>query len=542
LSRILPPPKPQLEIERIASFPEVGVKVESVTSPVAEDGHSRSWPRTARRCALALILVGIAWRLCRWLLQFPIWGDEAYLCLNLLDRDYLGLLQPLRCAQVAPVVFLWGELTAYKLLGGTELALRLLPFLAGLASLGLFWRLARMALPPLPRYLAVGIFAMSYYPIRHSCEVKPYATDLFVSLSLLLVALTWLRRPDRLRWLVFLTLLAPLALAASYPAAFVAGAVSMVVFPTAWRQGRKTLTLWVVYNFLVAMGFVGPYMLAGVGQFEATGGTQNEYWAEWFPPAALGPLIVWLARAHCGNMLAYPVGGPNFASTLTFLLCLGGAWRLGRSGRWDLLGLLGIPFVLSLVAAALHRYPYGGSARIAQHLAPAICLLAAAGIVDLIARLTPTAAKQRRAALAIFSLLGLVGIGGIVHDLCKPYKTRADQEVRRLVSEVFAQARSEDQIVTLSPGDLWPTFEWYLRRQEDRVAFDGQIDSGRLAQGGAVWALCFGASPTGPEWLAGQLQEVPRRLASVRDQTYTLQLGQIDTTIVRCRLMHWATE
>jgi len=30
----------------------------------------------------------------------------------------------------------------------------------------------------------------------------------------------------------------------------------------------------------------------------------------------------------------------------------------------------GTPAALTFAAAALHRYPYGGSARIAQHLAP----------------------------------------------------------------------------------------------------------------------------------------------------------------------------
>jgi hypothetical protein len=127
----------------------------------------------------------------------------------------------------------------------------------------------------------------------------------------------------------------------------------------------------------------------------------------------------------------------------------------------------------------------------------------------------------------------------IIHDLVKPYKTPADQEVRRLVSGVFAQAGPEDQVVVLRPpGDLWPTFEWYLRQQEQRVAFDGQIDSGRLTRGGDVWALCFGDDSTAPATLAKRLQDVPRRLTPIRDESHTLQLGQIDSTIVHCRLIH----
>src|SRR5689334_14470733 len=91
-----------------------------------------------RRLGLALLAVGVAWRAVRYLLQFPLWGDESMLCLNFLDHGYLGLARGLRNGQIAPILFLWGQLTALRLLGPSELALRLLPFLAGLGSLILF--------------------------------------------------------------------------------------------------------------------------------------------------------------------------------------------------------------------------------------------------------------------------------------------------------------------------------------------------------------------------------------------------------------------
>jgi hypothetical protein len=477
------------------------------------------------------------------LLQFPIWGDEAFLCLNFLDRDYLGLTQPLRCVQVAPLLFLWGELAVYRQLGGAELALRLLPFLAGLGSLALFWRLARRTLPPLPRLLAVGIFAVSYYPVRHSCEVKPYSLDLLVSLALLLLALRWLGRPERLAPLVLLTLFIPAALAASYPAVFVAGAVSLVLLPTAWRQpGWRPRALYVAYNGLMLTGFAVPYLMAGLGQFASTGGTQNGYWEEWFLPLQLPDLCWWLVKAHTGNMLAYPIGGPNGLSALTTLLCLAGAWQLWRAGGRRLLVLLGVPFALGLAAAALHRYPYGGSARIAQHLAPAICLLAGAGAAALITRLAQTAAGQRRAALVVCAVLAAGGVAGIVHDLCKPYKTPGDAEVRRVVHEVLAQAGPEDQVVVLNnPWEgVGATFEWYLRQDPHRVAWGGRLDWDRLSQRGDLWALSFGGNPARPAALAERLRTLPRHLKPVRHEAYDLQLGRIEETIERCEINRWA--
>src|SRR5205814_4696610 len=133
---------------------------------------------TGRRCLVLLLLVGLAARLVRYLLAFPIWGDEAFVCLNLRDHNWLALAGRLRFDQVAPVLFLWIESTAYHLLGPSETALRLPSLLAGVAALFLFLPLSRRVMPGRAALLATGLLAVSYYPVRHAIEVKPYAFDL----------------------------------------------------------------------------------------------------------------------------------------------------------------------------------------------------------------------------------------------------------------------------------------------------------------------------------------------------------------------------
>src|SRR5205823_10781141 len=85
-----------------------------VSSPCARCSPVRASRLTGRRCLVLLLLVGLAARLVRYLLAFPIWGDEAFVCLNLRDHDWLGLAGPLRFDQVAPVLFLWVESAAYQ--------------------------------------------------------------------------------------------------------------------------------------------------------------------------------------------------------------------------------------------------------------------------------------------------------------------------------------------------------------------------------------------------------------------------------------------
>src|SRR5207245_844143 len=67
------------------------------------------------------VVLGVAWRTLRYFLQFPIWGDESFVCVNLLDNTFAGLIGPLRASQICPLTFLWSELALYQWLGPSEL-------------------------------------------------------------------------------------------------------------------------------------------------------------------------------------------------------------------------------------------------------------------------------------------------------------------------------------------------------------------------------------------------------------------------------------
>src|ERR1019366_2491614 len=43
----------------------------------------------------------------RYALNLPIWGDEGFLGINILDRSFHDLLRPMEYIQVAPLGFLW---------------------------------------------------------------------------------------------------------------------------------------------------------------------------------------------------------------------------------------------------------------------------------------------------------------------------------------------------------------------------------------------------------------------------------------------------
>ena len=316
-------------------------------------------------------------------------------------------------------------------------------------------------------------------------------------MMLLLPTIHWLRSPEKVWWLAVLTLIAPLALGSSYPAVFVAGACSLVLLPRVWKAGFGPTWGWFfAYNMAMIGTFVAHMMLVGREQLDPQAGTVynflHQYWQDWFPPSDLFALPLWLIKAHTGFMLAYPVGGGHYGSTLTLLLCLVGVWSMWR-GPWTektaahgprstahgprfLLTLCLVPFALSLIAAFLHRYPYGGSARLAQHLAPAICILAGCGIAQLLAWLPRRSWRQAWTAIVLASLV-LIGVGGLIRDVCKPYKMEGDLRIRQTFQDLARRSTSGDRIVVFNTKEsLRPNMVWYLHLTNLPISWPGSTD------------------------------------------------------------------
>jgi hypothetical protein len=455
------------------------------------------------RLALALVAVGVVARLVRYLLCFPLWGDEASVCVNLAERDFLGLTRQLECDQVAPLLFLWSARAACLLFGACEFSVRLVPLLAGLLSLALFWRLARALLPPLGATLAIGLLAVGRWPVTMSANAKPYSLDLLMALALLVAAVEWLRAPDRPRWLVLLAGLTPLALLASYPAVFVAGAVSVALLPAVWRSGRGARVLFVLFNVGLLAAFLGSYGLVGREQIGpaqgSVGAYLREYWAHGFPPASPWPLLKWLLLTHTGRMMAYPSGDANGGSAVTFGLFAAGAWIWWKAKRRALLALMLLPFTLNLLAAALQRYPYGGCCRLSQHLAPAVCLLAAAGGAALLERFVQRETARLRWAGAFCALLVLFAAGGMVCDVARPYRDLDALWTRATVRQALAAAGPNDQVVVIQRRRGVPSvLRWYLDTADERARWNAQVDWERLrSSGGHLWAVdCWRQCPT----------------------------------------------
>jgi hypothetical protein len=436
--------------------------------PINEDRSSPdgSWePLSA--AIWAFVALGIGLRLARYALNEPIWGDEAFLGVNLIDRGYRDMLKPLDYHQVCPLFFLWIELTVVKLLGFSEASLRLFPMLCSVASVVLFRHVAGRVVRGVPWLLSVGIFAVSFYLMRYGTDAKPYASDLFSTLVLLGLALEWIRKRDDVRWLWALAVVTPIALGVSYPAVFMAGGLSLALAIPAWRtQRRSARVAYLAWNVMLGLSFLALFEWVVRVQVVAAGWRMKEYWANAFPQVRQPlKLLVWLVQAHTSQMFAYPLGGSAGASVGTTVLFLAGIAGLWKCRQRLILAVVLAPFGLGLLAAVLGRYPYGGSARTMQYVAPAICLCAGLGLARLLATRSPAGRLRDRVRVASVLLLCL-GLGVGMREFVYPYKTWRDQKARDF-ARWFWPAHERGAVVACARSDLGVSFDpvhWEIGR------------------------------------------------------------------------------
>ncbi|HMQ14776.1 MAG TPA: glycosyltransferase family 39 protein [Phycisphaerae bacterium] len=408
------------------------------------------------RLLVALLALGVAWRLVRFAAGFPFWGDEAFVGVNFLVRDFAGMLRPLEWGQIVPLGSLWANLAAARLLGVNEWSLRLVQTAAGIATLLLFWRFAGRAVPRRPAVLATGIFAASYFLVRHGAEIKPYATDALVSLALTRLGWAVYTHPRCIgRWTALIAFAAA-SVWCSYPAVFVAGAVGMLLALVAVRQGasRAAVLRCVLYGGVLAASFVAMYVTFARPAAQAAARIVDPgMWKPPFPPLE-DPLRIplWLVAMHTGRMLAYPVGGEAPGSAGTLALVIIGAMALARRNAPLLLLLLG-PLPLALIAAALEKYPYGGSVRTMIYMAPAFCLLAGLGAWWLILRATRLlklpASAARHALNGVVTVLCAGMAAGAIADIARPYQSKVERDGRAAIRELARASR---------PADRWVVF------------------------------------------------------------------------------------
>jgi hypothetical protein len=375
--------------------------------------------------------VGVALRLRELLSRRSLWLDEAMLANNIVRRDWWALAEPLDDNQGAPVGFLWAQRSMIELFGNNEYALRAVPFVAGVAVLGLTYLLARRLLPAWASAVAVLLVALCPPLVRYSTEVKQYSLDVAVAL---LVSWLALRALDEAgagggsRRLAAWAAAATAAVWLSHYALFVVAGTGAVLL--AASGGRRRIQAAAAAG-LAAASFGAVYLLS----LRDLRGNDVlvDYWAAGFPPDGASPAgaASWLAgrlgglyQATAGFRPAVVAGG----------LSVAGVAVLARRGARRDLAVLLAPVAVLVVAAVVHVFPMTG--RLVLAVVPVLVIATVAATTS---RLRPAAVAG---AVAVVVLVG--GWAGPAADVARSPTTIA--EIRPVLEVVAERARPGDHL------------------------------------------------------------------------------------------------
>jgi 4-amino-4-deoxy-L-arabinose transferase-like glycosyltransferase len=344
----------------------------------------------------------------------PLWLDEALIAINVLSRPLHGFFRPLDSLQISPLGFLWLEWLATRLAGAGELALRAVPFAAGVLALIAFSRLARRLLDPAPALLATALLALSPLLIHYSAEAKSYGLDLLTAILLIQASLDLAEAGPTQRALLRWALVAALAALLSTPAPFsVAGCALVLLAVPRLRHDPASLLRFAAAGAPAALIFL--LQLLTLYHSPQTTSFMQHYWTESFLEPRFPGAIIDLAQTSRQLWISLLFGGSIEAylprKTLTLLLAfsvVGGVslWRRHRLG----LALLVAPLALASCAALAQWWPL--APRLLLFAAPVVLLTLTAGLATL-ARLAPPRARAPVLAGAATILLAGLALGAV---------------------------------------------------------------------------------------------------------------------------------
>jgi len=350
--------------------------------------------------ARAMVVLGVLLRLREYAAARPLWLDEANLASSLLTRGFGGLTQPLDHRQSAPIGFLWLERAAIWAFGGSERALRLVPLLAGTATVLVAYLLAHELLRDWAVAVATFLVATSPRLIYYSNELKQYSAEALAAVVMVLVTLRLSRRP--LTWattLPWVALAAALVWTAHVALLVVPACGAVATLEVARRRDRGELAQIAVAGVLLAAVAAADYMVTlreqAVGYLRPFFRLMNG-----LAPTDAGPgeLASWAITAT-GALVDDPLRF-RYAALVALLVITGLGVLASRRGSRLGGALLAAVLVASLSAAAAGIYPMW--ARTALWLLPLLTLIIAASVDAL-----PDARRSVRRATAVVAVVAI---------------------------------------------------------------------------------------------------------------------------------------
>jgi len=436
-----------------------------------------------------LILFGIFLRTSQFLFNRSLWRDEAALALNVTHRSFGELLQPLDYHQGAPVGFLFASRLIISIFGNHDYILRVIPFLAGILALILFYRVTKNFLKGPYLAFALLLFSVNDNLIYYSSEFKQYSTDVLIILFLLFILLSWCANLSTYKAALILAVTGGIAIWFSHPAVFVIAGIGIYYFvltmiKKSWSTIPKLAIVGMVW--LLSLGALYFLSLRDLGQNQVL----TRYWSAYFIPFPIKDIRdLTSSTYHLLWRFIRDPGGLTYPRLVLAVLGIG-AFQLLRTNL-TIFCLLLAPVPFLLLGSALKLYPISG--RLMLFAVPFFIIGLSKGLeIPRMINSKPLIVVS----LILSAVLMLQPLNKTINHLFSP---RTGEELRTVLDFMENRIQPGDSIYVYHGSrhafnyyaqskklDLYPTY-YGISSRKDRNKYLGQLDE---FQGkGRVWFI-----------------------------------------------------
>ena len=324
-------------------------------------------------CVLIALLVftGIFLRTLFYFYDRPFWLDEASIAINVLDKNYLDFFMPLERLQVAPPFSLILAKAFLGIIPDYEMAFRLLPFIAGILSVPVFFLLAtRIFKRKIAVVAALFMFIVNYRLCYYAQEFKSYGLDIFFEYAILLSYFKIGFKESSVRKLFLISCVYALCPWFSHASCF---AVTVVFLAVLFKSGiiseRKIhwdiLRRYLALTIPFTLSFIGLFLL----QYLFNSNTEGFYgW--WERRGFFNKDFSNATSLFHNNFIFFFTFSPIGVKTAYLLLIIGGLSCLKNFSKFFFILM---PILLALLLSYLHLFPFGD--RVVVYTIPAFILM-----------------------------------------------------------------------------------------------------------------------------------------------------------------------
>jgi hypothetical protein len=320
-----------------------------------------------------IIEVGIFLAIYQFLFNRSLWIDEAMLARNIVNKEFMELLNPLDHGQAAPIGFLFLERLSVLIFGKNEMALRVFPFISFLFAIPFYYLLAnRLTNNKIISLLSTSIFIILVPVLRYSSEAKQYPIDVLFAIMILYFSLIFQFKQNRS--LFMYSILGVIAIWFSNTSVIILTVVGVhLLYSEYYKRKNYKIVLpfifWTISLMIYYYFFVHDHPLA---EF------MRSCWADAFMP--MNPFskdpYAFIYREVVS--MYHFLGFSGYYSLIPFVVSLSAIVFMIRYRKYTLLYFSIAPMAIHLLMSSFELYPFTG--RFLLYTVPLITLVYSFGL------------------------------------------------------------------------------------------------------------------------------------------------------------------